>query len=130
MSATIILRNVRASTLIGVYDGEKHSPQTLKFDLELTLKQTTAALSDRLSDTVDYDEVVRALREFAKQKSHELLESLVYELAQALLDRFALREVDITAWKSVEALRPAEVAVRVQMREGERWDRDDDRYND
>lgn len=131
MSATIILRNVRVATLIGVYDAEKHAPQTLRFDVELKLRQATASLTDRLADTVDYDEVVRFMRDFGKQRRHDLLESLVYELAQALLKRFALREIDITGWKNVEALLPAEIAVRVQMQQGERWDREDpDRHND
>lgn len=134
MSASIILKNLRVATLIGVYDFEKDAPQALRLDLELALKTTAASLSDKLRDTVDYDAVVAAIRRFASGKGHELLESFTYEMAQMLLNQFPLKHVRITAWKTIAAHAPTEIAVRVVMAAGERWTYDDtnedDRFND
>ena len=136
MSATIILKNLRVPSVIGVYEREKTAAQTLKLDLELSLRSANASISDKLRDTVDYDALIRAIREFAAKHTHELLERFTYALAQQLLASFPLKHVQITAWKEIAAHAPTDIAVRVNMAAGENWDQsaarrfEDDRYND
>ena len=141
MSATIILKNLRVHSVIGVYEREKAAAQTLKLDLELSLRSANASISDNLRDTVDYDTVIKAIREFAATHPHELLERFTYALAQQLLANFPLKHVQITAWKEIAAHAPTDIAVRVNMAAGESWRMrtprgfedggfEDDRYND
>lgn len=136
MSASIILKNLRVASVIGVYDREKAAAQTLKLDLELSLRSANASISDKLRDTVDYDALIKAIREFASLHTHELLERFTYALAQHLLASFPLKHVQITAWKEIAAHAPTDIAVRVNMAAGESWQIDaprgfeDDRYND
>ena len=136
MSATIILKNLRVPSVIGVYEQEKTAAQTLKLDLELSLRSANASISDKLRDTVDYDEVIKSIREFARTHTHELLERFTYALAQHLLAGFPLKHVQITAWKEIVAHAPTDIAVRVNMAAGESWQHhtsrgfEDDRYND
>jgi 7,8-dihydroneopterin aldolase/epimerase/oxygenase len=141
MSATILLKNIRVATVIGVYDHEKNAPQELKLDLELSLRSAGASLSDELRDTVDYDVLIKNIREFGTAHAHELLERFTYALAQHLLQLFALKHVQITAWKKIAVHAPTDIAVRVNMAAGEIWRLDDqaairsrqdeeDRYND
>jgi 7,8-dihydroneopterin aldolase/epimerase/oxygenase len=140
LSASIILKNLRVPTVIGVYDREKTAPQTLKLDLELSLKNAGASLSDQLRDTVDYDTLIADVRQFGKTRQHELLESFTYQLALHLLKNFPLKHVQITAWKDIAVHAPTDIAVRVNMAAGEQWQMDDsgrhermtdeDRYND
>lgn len=113
--ATIILRNLKVPTIVGVYPDERTAEQTLRLDMELHLARATALHSDALRDTVDYDEVARLVRSFGKLRRAELLESFAYDLGQELMRRFPLRAVEITAWKHVAGLLPAEVAVRVHV---------------
>lgn len=113
--ATIILRNLKVPTIVGVYPNERTAEQTLKLDLELQLANTASLRSDALHDTVDYDEVARLVRSFGKLRRAELLENFAYDLSQELMRRFPLRAVEITAWKHVAGLYPAEVAVRVHV---------------
>ncbi len=136
MSATIILKNLRVASVIGVYEREKAAAQTLKLDLELSLRSANASISDNLRDTVDYDTLIKAIREFARAHTHELLERFTYALAQHLLASFPLKHVQITAWKEIAAHAPTDIAVRVNMAAGESWRMspprgfEDDRYND
>jgi 7,8-dihydroneopterin aldolase/epimerase/oxygenase len=141
VSATILLKNVRVASVIGVYDHEKSAPQELKLDLELSLRSAGASLSDELRDTVDYDVLIKAIRQFGAAHQHELLERFTYALAQHLLAGFPLKHVQITAWKKIAVHAPTDIAVRVNMAAGESWQlderalehaRDDaeDRYND
>jgi dihydroneopterin aldolase len=113
--ATIILRNLKVPTIVGVYASERTTEQVLKLDMELHLARSTALHTDALTDTVDYDEVAKLARSFGKMRRAELLESFAYDLGQELMRRFALRGVEITAWKTVAGLLPAEVAVRVHI---------------
>ncbi len=136
MSATIILKNLRVPSVIGVYEREKTAAQTLKLDLELSLRSANASISDKLHDTVDYDALIKSIREFASTHTHELLERFTYNLAQYLLANFPLKHVQITAWKDIAAHAPTDIAVRVNMAAGETWQQstprgfEDDRYND
>lgn len=136
VSATIILKNLRVPSVIGVYEHEKTRAQTLKLDLELSLRSANASISDKLHDTVDYDQLIKMIREFALKHTHELLERFTYALAQHLLANFPLKHVQITAWKEIAAHAPTDIAVRVNMTAGESWQQstprgfEDDRYND
>ena len=136
MSASIILKNLRVASLIGVYEREKAAAQTLKLDLELSLRSANASISDSLRDTVDYDTLIKAIREFARTHTHELLERFTYALAQHLLASFPLKHVQITAWKEIAAHAPTDIAVRVNMAAGESWQQtrprgfEVDSYND
>jgi dihydroneopterin aldolase len=112
---TILIKNLRVDTVIGVYEHEKTAPQALKLDLELRLDARRAAHSDALADTVDYDEVCAAVREFGRRQQFELLERFTHELSGELMRRFPLRSLSLTAWKTIVGLLPAEIAVRVDM---------------
>lgn len=129
---TIVIKNLRIDTVIGVYDHEKSAPQALRLDLELRLDARRAARSDALADTVDYDEVCAAVKDFGRRQRFELLERFSHELAGYLMDRFPMRSLSLTAWKSVAGLLPAEIAVRVDVdrAEIERARAEDDRFND
>lgn len=129
---TILIKNLRVDTVIGVYEHEKLAPQTLKLDLELRLDARRAAHTDALVDTIDYDQVCAAVRDFGRSQQHELLERFTHELAAALMRRFPLRSVGLTAWKTIAGLLPAEIAVRVEMDRLalEQAQADADRYDD
>ena len=129
---TILIKNLRVDTVIGVYEHEKTAPQSLKLDLELRLDARRAAHTDALIDTVDYDQVCAAVREYGRSHQHELLERFTHELAGALMRRFPVRSLGLTAWKSIAGLLPAEIAVRVEMDRLalEQAQADEDRYND
>lgn len=129
---TILIKNLRVDTMIGVYEHEKLAPQALKLDLELRLDARRAAQTDALIDTVDYDEVCAKVRDFGRRHQHDLLERFTHELAGDLMRRFPLRSVSLTAWKSIAGLLPAEIAVKVEMDRAamEQAQADEDRFND
>jgi 7,8-dihydroneopterin aldolase/epimerase/oxygenase len=135
VSASIILKNLRVPAKIGVYPHEKEGSQTLKLDLQLTLGKTSASLTDRLRDTVDYDVLIRYIKQFAQSEHFELLERFTYALAAELLRDFPLQACELTAWKHIAAHAPTEIAVRVTMQAGADWPEmhrvdEDDRFND
>ncbi|MBS0543237.1 MAG: dihydroneopterin aldolase [Proteobacteria bacterium] len=96
---TIFLRGLRVDALIGVYEHEKHAPQPLLIDLELGLAHSHACFSDCLDDAVDYGAVVAAVRRHALLNRCELLEAFAQNVADTLLQDFALSSAAVTVSK-------------------------------
>ena len=51
---TVFLRELRAATVIGVYDWERRVRQTVVLDLEMAADNRRAAASDANDDALDY----------------------------------------------------------------------------
>ena len=64
---TLFLHGIQLSAMIGVFEWERHQPQTLILDLDLSLPNNKAGLSDDLADTVNYADLVAEVRTFAAQ---------------------------------------------------------------
>jgi dihydroneopterin aldolase len=91
----------------GVTDEERERGQTFLFDIHLELSD--AALSDRLEDTVDYNEVAACIRELSDRKQFALLEALATAVADEIVARFRVARVRVRARKP--AVRPAGLEV-------------------
>ncbi len=81
----IQLRALRVVGTHGVLAEEKARPQPFEVDLDLSVDLALAAGTDRLSDTVDYGEVVETAATVVSGRSFELIEALAGAVAQAVL---------------------------------------------
>lgn len=71
----------------GVLAEEKERPQPFELDLDLAVDLTTAARSDRLSDTVDYAAVAAsAVGVVGGPHSYDLLEALAGAVVAAVFE--------------------------------------------
>ena len=90
---TLFLRGIQLSAIVGVFDWERHQPQTLILDLDLSLSNNNAGLSDDLADAVNYADLVERLRAFAQKRERRLIEALAEDLAEFLLQEYAVEKV-------------------------------------
>ncbi len=81
----IRLRALRVVGTHGVLAEEKERAQPFEVDLDLTVDLALAAVTDRLSDTVDYGEVAITAGAVVAERSFELLEALAGAIAEAVL---------------------------------------------
>jgi dihydroneopterin aldolase len=72
----------------GVMQHEAKVGQTFKLDLTLDLDLTQAARSDKLADTVGYDQVVEVASRTFCTRRYRLVEAAAGAVAAAVLDRF------------------------------------------
>jgi dihydroneopterin aldolase len=107
LSVTVELAGLEVFGRHGVYEEEQREGRTLLYDLWLDVPD--AALSDRLEDTVDYDEVAACVREVSDGRRFQLLEALAGAVADALLERFPLSRARVRVRKP--GIRPAGLAV-------------------
>jgi dihydroneopterin aldolase len=87
----------------GVTEEERERGQTFLFDVQLEVSE--AALSDRLEDAVDYDEVAACIREVSDGQTFSLLEALSAAVADEIVVRFPVARARVRVRK--REVRPA-----------------------
>ena len=96
---TIFIHDLRVSTRIGVYEWERHLPQTIRIDVDIELPSARAFESGELADAVDYAAVVRRIRAFTATNPHPLLERFTEAIATLVLDEFGAAGVKVRVAK-------------------------------
>ncbi len=100
----IFLRELRVTTLIGIYEWEKRAPQTLQIDLDIALPDSRACQTDSIEDALDYAEVAQHLQSVLSAGHFSLLETLAEHIAQIILKDFSAPWVRVSVAK-LQAIR-------------------------
>jgi dihydroneopterin aldolase len=85
VSDAIELRELRVSAVVGVLSEERDRPQPLSFDIDIERPIEEAAMSDDLTETTNYAEVLRLTTVVARDGAFLLLETLAYRVAHEIL---------------------------------------------
>lgn len=81
----ISVRNMAVDCVVGLYPSERHTPQPLHVDLELTFDSEPAAVHEDLGRTVDYKAITAQVTFLLESCRFELLETAAHALANYLL---------------------------------------------
>ena len=84
----VYLNDLRIDTIIGVYDWERRTRQTVIFDIEMATDIRKAAKTDNIDNTLDYKAVAKRLIAFVSESKFELVETLAEKVASVLVDEF------------------------------------------
>lgn len=84
----VYLNDLRVETVIGIYDWERRTRQTVIFDIEMGTDISKAAATDTIENTLDYKAVAKRLFAFVDQSEFRLVETLAEQVAQILLEEF------------------------------------------
>ena len=84
----VVIRDLRVEALIGIHRRERHVRQTLSLDLEIGLPGTAVFESDKVGDTIDYEQVALKIHALAANGRFRLVETLAERIARLLLDDF------------------------------------------
>ena len=95
----ILIRDLRVEALIGVHKRERHLLQTLSIDLEIGLPGAQVFESDRVSDTIDYEQVALKIRGLAASGQFRLVETFAERIARLLIGDFGAPWVKVSAAK-------------------------------
>ena len=86
---------------VGVPEKERATPQRLTVSITLWPKQDTRDLGDQIGRTVNYSAVAEEAKNFARDQSVNLIETLADRLAMHLLGNFAIQEIRVELRKFV-----------------------------
>ena len=95
----IKIRGLEISAYHGVNPEEKVSPQPFVFDADIYKDFYRAYKNDDLTATVNYSKACKLIASIALQNSFDLIETLAYSCANALINEFSADKVALTVWK-------------------------------
>jgi dihydroneopterin aldolase len=89
MTDAVFVSGLSLHAYHGVMQHEAKVGQTFKLDLVLDLDLVAASRSDKLADTVGYDQVVEVASQAFCSRRYRLVEAAAGAVAEAILARFA-----------------------------------------
>ena len=95
----IVIRDLRVDALIGIHPRERHTTQTVSIDLEIGIPGIAVFKSDKVADTIDYEQVALKIRALAASGHFRLVETLAERVARLLLEDFGAPWVKVSAAK-------------------------------
>ena len=114
----VFIEDLRIDTVIGIYDWERRTRQTVALDIEMAFDNVKPAASDAIADTLDYKAVSKRLIAFVEASSFQLAETLAERCAEIIRDDFGV------AWVRLRLAKPGAVrgakAVGVVIERGSR----------
>ncbi len=96
MADIIFIKALKIDTIIGVYDWEKKTRQTISLDLEMSADIKRAVRTDRIEMTLDYKAVAKRLIAFVKASKFKLVETLAENIAQIVITEFNVSWLRLT----------------------------------
>jgi 7,8-dihydroneopterin aldolase/epimerase/oxygenase len=97
---TVSIRDLRVSTVIGVYDWERETEQALTFAVEMPADVARAAARDDIKDALDYSAVAHTVKAVVIEGRFRLIETAAERVAQRLIADYGL------AWVRVQVVKP------------------------
>lgn len=101
MPDLIHIEALELSAFIGVPDAERAEPQRLTVNLTIEPRRDFTALGDAIENTVDYFAVCGDVKALSLARPRRLIETLAGEIAALVLDRFAVRAVEVELRKYI-----------------------------
>lgn len=114
MNDWVYIRGLRVQTCVGAFDWEREIRQDLYFDVDMQFDIRCAARTDDLVDALDYKRVSQRIDELVGASRHELIETIVEEVARTVITEFGVQRLRLSVDKR-GALRRAEgVGLRIE----------------
>lgn len=86
----VYIRELRADTVIGVYERERSIRQTVVVDLEMASDNRGAAATDHLTEAVDYGAIADRVTAFIEHSEFQLVETLAERLTELVIAEFSV----------------------------------------
>jgi len=96
---SILVRDLRVEVLIGIHKRERYVAQTVSIDLDIGLPGATVFASDKVADTIDYEQVALKIKALASSGHFRLVETLADRIAKLLTDEFKAPWVKVSVAK-------------------------------
>lgn len=84
---------------VGVTEEERTKPQRMLVTVDMDFDFSSAAVSDRITRTIDYFEVSQRLLKLGERRSWKLIESLATDIANKILTEFRPERVTVEVKK-------------------------------
>lgn len=115
----IFLRDLRIETIVGIYDWERETLQTVVLDIEMSTDVARAAATDDIKDALNYKKIAKRLISFVGESKFQLVETLAEECAHIIRNEFDVAWVRLSLNKQGAVTGSRDVGVIIER--GERY---------
>jgi dihydroneopterin aldolase len=115
MTDRIRIEGLSVLACVGVYPEEQQALRPLLIDLSCELDLSLPALTERLADTLDYDQLARCAQELSARRHYPLIETLAQHLAEQIVKDHAPRVLSVTVRIQKPAAIPNAQSVSVEL---------------
>jgi len=103
VSDTVSIRDLKVSTVIGVYGWERSIEQVLTFAVDMAVDVARASARDDVADAVDYSAVAALVTRVVIDGKFQLIETAVERVASCVLASFPVSWVRVSVAKPIAA---------------------------
>ena len=90
---SIRIKNLKIKARHGVYEFERKKDGTFELDIEIYVPLEKSGKSDKLEDTIDYDNIVSIATKAFVEKDYDLVEAAAGSVCLKLLDALNIAKV-------------------------------------
>jgi dihydroneopterin aldolase len=113
----IFLGGLEIETIIGIYDWERETRQTVVLDIEMAFDIQKAAETDDIQYALDYKTVSKRIITFVEASQFLLVEKLISEIAEIIRNEFNVTWVKITLNKKGAIRGASDVGIIIERGE-------------
>ncbi|UOA09090.1 dihydroneopterin aldolase [Methylobacter sp. S3L5C] len=113
----IFLGGLEIETIIGIYDWERETKQTVVLDIEMAFDIQQAAKTDDIQYALDYKTVSKRIISFVESSQFLLVEKLISEIAAIIQNEFNVPWVKITLNKKGAIRGASDVGIIIERGE-------------
>ena len=96
---SIRIKNLKIPARHGVYEFEKEKDGIFELDIEIYLPLLKAGESDRLEDTINYEDIISVVIKAFTDKQYALVEAAAQSVCDRLLNDFKIDKITIRVRK-------------------------------
>lgn len=111
---TVFITDLRIQTIIGIYDWERVTPQTVRLDLTMGWDSRRPAEGDDIAQALDYKQVSDRVVALVSTSRFQLVETLAERVAQLVREEFGCPWVRVRVAKPGAVKEAAEVGVEIE----------------
>jgi dihydroneopterin aldolase len=108
------LHGLKVDCVIGIWDWERRTRQTIIINLDMACDVKQAADSDDIKDAVDYKAVSKRLMEFVGASEYQLVETLAEKVADIVLSEFKVPWVRVRINKKGAVRNAGDVGIIIE----------------
>ena len=110
---TVLIKDFLINEIIGIHKHEKINKQKIIFNIVIDINQDTVPNENSLSSVVDYEQITNKLKNLAKNKNYNFLESLAEDSFKEIFEDKRINSVKIKIEKPDAILNAKSVGVEV-----------------
>lgn len=110
----IFITDLRVETIIGIYDWERTTQQTVSLDIEMATDIQAAANTEDIENTLNYKAISKRVESFIAESQFLLIETMAEQVATLIREEFGVSWLRLTVHKPGALSNSTDVGVRIE----------------